>query len=54
MRTAQTTATMATTATAVAFAYASAVTTRAFAMWSSPVVKHSNKRFTRQPSGVVN
>lgn len=54
MHTAQTTAFMATTATAVAFAYASAVTTRAFAMWSSPVVKHSNKRLARQPYEVVN
>ena len=54
MRTSQTTAFMATTAAAVAFAYASATTTRAFAMWSSPVVKYSNKRFTRQPYEVVN
>jgi hypothetical protein len=54
MRTSQTTAFMATTAAAVAFAYASATTTRAFAMWSSPVVKHSNKRFTRRPDEVVN
>ena len=54
MRTQVTTATFATTAAAVAFAYAQAVTTRAFSMWSSPVVKHSNKRFTRWPSGVLN
>ncbi len=54
MRTQVTTATFATTAVAVAFAYAQAVTTRAFSMWSSPAVKHSNKRFTRWPSGVLN
>lgn len=54
MRTDFTTAFTTTTATAVAVVYASAVTTRAFAMWSPSVVKHSNKRFTRQPSGVVN
>ncbi len=54
MRTQTTTAFMATAAAAVAFAYAQAVATRAFSMWSSPVVKHSNKRFTRWPSGVLN
>lgn len=54
MRTNFTTAFTTTTAVAVAVVYASAVTTRAFAMWSPSVVKHSNKRFTRQPSGVVN
>ena len=54
MRTQVTTATFATTAVAVAFAYAQAVTTRAFSMWSTPAVKHSNKRFTRWPSGVLN
>ena len=55
MRTNFTTAFTTTTAVAVAVVvYASVVTTRAFAMWTPSVVKHSNKRFTRQPSGVVN
>ena len=54
MRTEFTFAFMATAAAAVAFAYAQTVTTRAFSMWSSPAVKHSNKRFTRWPSGVLN
>ncbi len=54
MRTQVTTAFMATTAAAVAFAYAQTVTTRAFSMWSAPAVKHANKRFTRWPSGVLN
>jgi hypothetical protein len=45
---------VATAAAAAAFAYAQTVTTRAFSMWSSPAVKHSNKRFTRWPSGVLN
>ena len=54
MRNEFTTAFMATTAAAVAFAYATTVATRAFSMWSTPAVKHSNKRFTRWPSGVLN
>jgi hypothetical protein len=53
MRTNQTTATMGTTATAVAFAYASAVAGHAFAMWSAPVVKHANKRVTRRSHGIL-
>lgn len=53
MRNNLTTATMGTTATAVAFAYASTVVDHAFAMWSSPAVKHANKRSTRPPRGVL-
>lgn len=54
MRNEVTTAFMATTAAAVAFAYAQTVTTRAFSMWSTPAMKHSNKRFTRWPREVLN
>lgn len=55
----QTSATTQTTATAVFFAYASAsfangAAVHAFTMWSSPTVKHANKRSTRQPSEVMN
>ncbi|MSZ54814.1 MAG: hypothetical protein F2595_00950 [Actinobacteria bacterium] len=53
MRINQTTAAMATTATAVAFAYATTVADHAFTMWSSPAVKHANKRRSRQPRGVL-
>jgi hypothetical protein len=43
----------------VFFAYASAsfangAAVHAFTMWSSPTVKHANKRSTRQPSEVMN
>lgn len=55
----QTSATSQATATAVSFAYASASFTtvaamHAFTMWSSPTVKHANKRSTRQPCEVMN
>ena len=53
MRTNFSTAFMATTATAVAFAYAAKSTIRTFSMWSPSTVKHSNKRISRQPIGVV-
>ena len=53
MRINQTTTAMATTATAVAFAYATTVADHAFTMWSSPAVKHANKRRSRQPRGVL-
>jgi hypothetical protein len=53
MSTYQTTATMGTTATAVAFAYASVVAGHVFAMWSAPVVKHANKRFTQRSRGIL-
>jgi hypothetical protein len=53
MRTNQTTATMGTTATAVAFAYVSTVVDHAIAMWSSPAAKHANKRSARPPRGVL-
>jgi hypothetical protein len=54
MRTSTTTAFATTVATATVFAYAPAVAMHAFSMWSSPTVKHANKRSTRWPSGVVN
>lgn len=54
MRTNFATAFTTTTAVAVAVVYASVATTRVIGMWSPSVVKHSNKRFTRQPSGVMN
>lgn len=54
MRSNQTTAFTGTAATAAAFAYASTVAVHAFTMWSSPIVNHANKRFTRWPDGVVN
>jgi len=53
MRINQATAFMGTTATAVAFAYTSTVADHAFSMWSSPAVKHVNKRRPRQPHGVL-
>lgn len=53
MRTNLTTATMGTTATAVAFTYAPTVVDHAFAMWSSPAANHANKRRTRQPRGFL-
>ncbi|MEI6200144.1 MAG: hypothetical protein WCP83_09440 [Actinomycetota bacterium] len=53
MRNNLTTATMGTTATAVAFTYASTVVDHAYAMWSSPAAKHANKRRTRQPRGFL-
>lgn len=54
MRTSTTTAFATTVATATVNAYAPAVAMHAFSMWSSPTVKHANKRSTRWPSGVVN
>lgn len=54
MRTSTTTAFATTVATATVTAYAPAVAMHAFSMWSSPTVKHANKRSTRWPSGVVN
>ena len=48
-----TTATLGTTATAVAFTYASTVVDHAYAMWSSPAANHANKRRTRQPRGFL-
>lgn len=54
MRINQTTAFAGTAAFAVAFAYAQTVAMHVFTMWSSPVVKHANKRFIRWPQGVVN
>ena len=53
MRNNLTTATMGTTATAVAFTYASTVVDHAYAMWSSPAANHANKRRTRQPRGFL-
>ena len=53
MRTTTATANMGTTAVAVSFAYATAMVTGMFTAWSSPAVKHANKRFTRRPSGGV-
>jgi hypothetical protein len=53
MRNNLTTATMGTTATAVAFAYTATVVDHAFSMWSSPATKHANKRRARQPRGVL-
>jgi hypothetical protein len=54
MRSLQTTAFMGTTATAVAFAYTAIVVDHAVSMWSTPVVKHVNKRRSRQPRGILN
>jgi hypothetical protein len=54
MRTSFTTAFMGTTATAVAFAYSAIVVDHAVSMWSTPVVKHVNKRRSRQPRGILN
>lgn len=53
MRSLQTTAFMGTTATAVAFAYTATVVDHAVSMWSTPVVKHVNKRRSRQPRGIL-
>lgn len=55
----QTSAMSQATATAVSFAYAAVsftagATMHAFTMWSSPTVKHANKRPTRQPCEVMN
>lgn len=45
-----TTATMGTTATAVAFTYPQAMAAHVFSTWSSPA-SHTNKRFGRRPRG---
>lgn len=54
MRTETTFAFTGTTATAVVFAIAPMAVAYTHAMWSTPVVKHANKRSTRPPCEVSN